>query len=201
MTKPDPRFEEITRQARVGHIGIITPDGYPRVVPVNFVNIGDRIYIHGADTGEKFEAFWTNQKVTFEIDLPYSLIPSYWRSDTYACPASQYYKSVLIQGTGAVVTDLTQKAGALQALMDKHQPEGGFTPITAEEPLYRKAIDEVAILRIDPDRMEKFGEHLPPETRRRIIEKLRERGGKIDLATADEIERRLNQTPSNEEQV
>jgi nitroimidazol reductase NimA-like FMN-containing flavoprotein (pyridoxamine 5'-phosphate oxidase superfamily) len=198
----DERFDDIAGRATVGHLGILTPDGYPRVIAVNFVHIGERIYLHGADTGEKFDVFKGGCKVTFEIDLPYALIPSYWRSETYACPASQYYKSMLIKGRGAVVSDPMEKAEALQALMEKHQPEGRFTPITPDDSLYRKALDEVAILRIDPEQIdikEKFGEHLPRATRSLIVENLRRRGGDIDLATADEIERRLQDKHSDEE--
>ena len=196
------RFEVISDRTQVGYLGIITPDNYPRVVPVNFATIGDRVYLHGATTGEKYDALSSGQKVTFCIAVPYSMIPSYWRSPDYACPASQYFESVLIRGRGVVVSDPTEKAKALQALMEKHQPEGGFKRLDASDPLYVKAIDEVAIFRIDPDRIDiriKFGDHLSPETRRRIIAKLRERDIGVDKITAQEMERRLETSQSEED--
>jgi len=50
----DPQqIAEILNTARIGQVGIITPDGYPRVVPINFVAIGDKIYFHTAREGEK----------------------------------------------------------------------------------------------------------------------------------------------------
>ena len=195
------RFELIAGRSQVGYLGIITPDGYPRTVPVNFVAIGDRVYFHGAATGEKHDALADGPKVTFCIAVPYSTIPSYWRSPDYSCPASQYFESVLIRGRGAIVVDRDEKAAALQALMEKHQPEGGFRRIDPADQLYTKAIEEVAIFRIDPDRIDirsKFGDHLSPETRRHIIEKLKERNLGDDPATAQEIERRLN-SPQTEE--
>ena len=197
-------FEAITASAQVGYLGITTPDGYPRVVPVNFATVGDRVYFHGACTGEKHDALASGQKVTFCIAVPYSMIPSYWRSPDYACPASQYFESVLIRGRGVVVSDPTEKAKALQALMEKHQPEGGFKRLDASDPLYVKAIEEVAIFRIDPDRIDirtKFGDHLSPETRRRIIAKLRERNIGIDKITAQEMERRLETSQSEEDNL
>jgi len=195
-------YEMLTRRVTVGHLGIITPDGYPRAVPVNFAAVGEKVYFHGASSGEKYDAFAAGQRVTFSIDLPYSAIPSYWRSEDYACPATQFFKSVLIRGRGAIVNDTTEKATALQTLMEKHQPEGGFERITGDDPLYSKALAEVTVFRIDPDRIdvrEKFGDHLSRETRQQLIGKLRERGRKRDLETALEMEKRLDRpTPPKE---
>lgn len=151
--------------------------------------------------GEKHDALASIQKVTFCIAVPYSMIPSYWRSSDYACPASQYFESVLIRGRGTIVVDHDEIASALQALMDKHQPEGGFRRIDPADPLYAKAIEEAAIFRIDPDRIDirsKFGDHLSAETRRGIIEKLKERDVGSDRATALEMERRLNLSQTEE---
>jgi len=205
MAEVDPEgsaYESVTSRVTVGHLGIITPDGYPRTVPVNFAAIGDKVYFHGASSGEKYDAFATGRRVTFSIDLPLSAIPSYWRSEGYACPATQFFKSVLIRGRGAIVNDTAEKARALQALMEKHQPEGGFERITGDDPLYSKALAEVTVFRIDPDRIdvrEKFGDHLSRETRQQLIGKLRERGRERDLETAREMEKRLDRpTPPKE---
>jgi nitroimidazol reductase NimA-like FMN-containing flavoprotein (pyridoxamine 5'-phosphate oxidase superfamily) len=191
----DQLFDLISRRTNVGYLGIATADGYPRTVPVNFISVGNRIYFHGAASGEKHDALADGQKVTFCIAVPYSMIPSYWRSPDYACPASQFFESVLIRGRGVVVVDRNEKAAALQALMDKDQPEGGFRRVDPADSLYARAIEEVAIFRIDPDRIDirtKFGDHLTPETRCRIIEKLKERNLGSDQATAHEMERRLS---------
>jgi nitroimidazol reductase NimA-like FMN-containing flavoprotein (pyridoxamine 5'-phosphate oxidase superfamily) len=196
------RFEAIAGRAQVGYLGITTPDGYPRVVPVNFATVGDRVYFHGARTGEKYESLATGQNVTFCIAVPYSMIPSYWRSTDYACPATQYFESVLIRGRGVVVSDPAEKAKALQALMDNHQPEGGFKRIDPDDRLYTKAVAEVAIFRIDPDRIDfrtKFGDHLSAEIRRLIITKLKERNIGVDKITAREMERRLETSQSEED--
>ena len=194
-------LEAISRHTDVGYLGIVTPDGYPRVVPVNFALLGDRIYFHGATRGEKFEVFQSEPKVTFCIAVPYAQLPSHWRSPEYACPATQYFKSVLIRGRGVLVSDTVEKATALQALMEKHQPEGKYRKITATEPLYTKAIPGVAIFRIDPDRIDirtKFGDQLSRETRLKLIAKLRERREPMDLETAAEMEARLENQSAGE---
>jgi hypothetical protein len=67
-------------------------------------------------------------------------IPSTFLDPERACPATTYYESAQAHGTLHVVTDLADKARALQALMVKYQPEGGHVPITEDHPLYRKAV-------------------------------------------------------------
>jgi len=189
--KTNATFLQIAAEASVGHLGIITPDGYPRVVPVNFVAVGETIYFHGAIRGEKFLAFHDRPKVTLSIDIPYALVPSYWRSEKYACPATQYFKSALVKGRGVIVEDADEKARALQALMEKHQPEGGYETIDPAVPHYAKALEHVGVYRVRCDSWSgkiKFGQDEPEKLQRTFIEKLRERGGPMDEATALEIE-------------
>ncbi|MBU0982801.1 MAG: pyridoxamine 5'-phosphate oxidase family protein, partial [candidate division Zixibacteria bacterium] len=47
-TCDDPdAFAAIVNETSIGNLGIVTPDGYPRVVPVNFAVIGETVYFHG----------------------------------------------------------------------------------------------------------------------------------------------------------
>jgi nitroimidazol reductase NimA-like FMN-containing flavoprotein (pyridoxamine 5'-phosphate oxidase superfamily) len=185
---------EIARLAQtceVGFLGINDPDGFPRVIPLNFVLIEEYIYFHGATEGEKFEALKTNPKVTFSYIEPYSLIPSHWLAKDYACPATIFFKSVYMRGVGSIVSDPHEKAIALQALMEKHQPEGRFRTIRSDDPMYTKAIAEVGIFRISPERVTtkfKLGQNESEKHRRHLIDRLRERGTELDIKTAAEIE-------------
>ncbi len=184
----------ILNTARIGQVGIITPDGYPRVVPINFVWLDDKIYFHTARKGEKYEAFEAEAKVTFSAEIVYSNIPSFWLGETSGCTATVFYESVLIRGVGAVVDDRREKAVALQTLMEKEQPEGKFRRFTADEPLYRKAIDEVGICRIDPVRIDlkvKLGQNRSRRVRQMLIEKLIARGRPRDIETAEQIGKTL----------
>ncbi|MBC8426547.1 hypothetical protein H8E07_20720 [bacterium] len=84
-------------------------------------------------------------------------------------------------------------AVALQALMEKYQPEGGFEPIDAHKRMYVKALERVGVFLVDGPwtAKVKFGSNEPETVRRAWIERLRERGEPLDLATADEIEKAL----------
>ena len=188
-------FQQIVQANNIGQLGIMTDDGYPRVVPINFVTIDDRVYFHGAGHGEKFDAFDENQKVTFSVDLPYAMIPSYWQDAEQGCRANQFFKSVLIRGRGVIVEDLDEKAVALQALMEKHQPEGRFRKITASEELYLESLEDTTIFRIDPDQVSvrsEMGQRLAVKIKTLLIEKLEERGSKIDLKTVAEIRKMID---------
>ena len=191
----DPRIiDSILRSSQIGYLGIVTPDGYPRVVPLNFVAEDRTIFFHGAVEGEKFTVLYSKPKVTFNVSQPYSFVPSYWLTKDHAGGASMLYRSVQINGQASVINDVVESAHALQLLMEKHQPEGGFRPITPEEDTYRKLLEETAVFRIDPDRVEcrvKLAQDKPEATRRELITRLEERGQGMDLQTAAEIRRML----------
>ena len=78
--------------------------------------------------------------------------------------------------------------------MAKYQPEGGYRPLDAASPMYRGALRNVGVFRVRTEAWTgkvKFGQNEPERLRRIFMEKLRERGAPIDLATAAEIERTL----------
>jgi nitroimidazol reductase NimA-like FMN-containing flavoprotein (pyridoxamine 5'-phosphate oxidase superfamily) len=194
--KSDDRqeFEYITRMAEVGHLGVVVADGYPRVVPVNFAVDGTTVYFHGATEGEKFLALESSPKVTFSIELPLSIIPSYWIGRENAGGATHYYKSILMRGTGQVVTDVTDKAHGLQLLMEKYQPEGGYRRVTAADPFYLDIVRNTAVFRVDPVQIDikiKLPFNKPEEFRRSLIERLTARAQGPDLATAAALRKSL----------
>ncbi len=134
----DQFFLEVAHKSQVGYLALNTDDGYPRSVALNFVALNDAIYFHGALAGEKFEVFSQSPKVGFTMAWELSYIPSNWTGPLYACPATQLFKSVEIRGTAFVVQDVTEKALALQALMEKHQDPGTFRKIDPEDKIYLK---------------------------------------------------------------
>jgi nitroimidazol reductase NimA-like FMN-containing flavoprotein (pyridoxamine 5'-phosphate oxidase superfamily) len=188
-------FAEVAARAEIGHFVIVTPEGWPRAVAVNFCAVAGRIYFHGALAGEKHDAVAAGGvRVGFTMNLPHSMIPSDWTAPGHACPATHFFKSVEIKGRCSLVADRAEKAVALQALMEKYQPEGGFDPVDPAQSRYAKALDGVGVFRIDPETWSgkvKFGQNEPARLRRRFVAELRRRGRPVDLATAAEIEKTL----------
>ena len=99
-----------------------------------------------------------------------------------------------------IVEDSDEEAAALQALMEKHQPEGYFRTITAAEELYRESLAGVTIFRIDPDQItvrNEMGQRLSAKIKAVLVNKLEERGGDVDLKTAAELKQQLDRQESD----
>lgn len=189
MTDRD-RMERLLEEATHGYLGVAGPDGWPRVVPLNFVTLQGKLYFHGATEGEKMAFLTADDRVTFVVVEDFSLVPSYFNDPRLACPATQYYKAVDIRGRARIVSDLDEKAGALQALMEKLQPEGGHAPIAAGDPLYRKSLQTTAVVAIEIERMTakfKFGQNLPASKRESVAGQLAARGCPIDHRTVEQM--------------
>jgi nitroimidazol reductase NimA-like FMN-containing flavoprotein (pyridoxamine 5'-phosphate oxidase superfamily) len=185
-------MERLLATVDYGVLGILTPDGWPSAVPLNFVFADGRIYFHGAGEGEKMAAIEHDARATFTVAEGYAIVPSYFRDPRLACPATQYYKCVMVRGRARVVSDVDEKARALQAMMDKLQPEGGFEPIEAGNPIYRKSLKTTAVVALEIERMTgkfKFGQNLPKGKRNEVAEQLEARGCPIDHATVDAMRR------------
>lgn len=168
----------------------LSNNGEPYGVPLNFVWWEEGIAFHGAKEGKKIELVMQNSNASFSVVKPYSLLPSYFSETTSACPASQLYASIIIQGTITIIDDNTQKASALNALMEKLQPEKGYETITAENPIYKKRLEEIAILKLMPHSIScklKMGQNLPPERKKLLLKHLEERGTPLDILSANAI--------------
>jgi len=177
---------------RHGFLAFVRTDGSPGLVALNFVRVGEQLYFHGSPEGEKMQSLARDPRVTFMTADPFSLIPSYWTDRKLACPATQYYKAVVVHGEVRIVTSREEKAEALQALMEKLQPEGGHAPISASDPLYSKSLDTTAVLALPLTEMTakfKFGQNQPARKRATIAANLRERSGPRDKETAAEMQR------------
>ncbi len=157
----------------------------PYSLPINFVRIDDVIYFHGAKSGKKVSILKQNKKASFSVVKPYSLIPSYFSSnDGLACPATHFFKSVIVDGEIEFVENNHEKILALSALMKKLQSEGGY--ISLSEDIYQKAIDATMVFKLkilDLRAKYKFGQHLKQERFDMIIEHLKKRDSSLDRAT------------------
>jgi len=157
----------------------------PYSLPINFVTLNGAIYFHGSKKGRKVEAIKANEHASFSAVKAYSIIASYMSSiDGLACPATQFFKSCLIDGKIKIVQESQEKIDALNALMAKLQSEGGYKDLN--DPIYKKAIDATNIFKLTPTNAKlklKFGQKLSDERFNMIIKHLEQRGTKEDLET------------------
>ncbi|WP_017814173.1 MULTISPECIES: pyridoxamine 5'-phosphate oxidase family protein [Paenibacillus] len=185
-------LEQFLGEVSFGFLGLAGEDGWPRVIPLNFAYGNGVFYMHGSRAGEKMKLLREDNKVTFSAAREYALIPSYFTDEEMACPATAFFKSVTVRGHAEVVTDLEEKAMALGIFMQKLQPEGGYDPITTEDPRYIPRLKGVALIKIIPDEWTakfKFGQNVRGQEREQIISGLQQRGSADDLSTLEMMEK------------
>lgn len=169
------KMVEFLDSEHTGRIASIDPDGYPQVVPMNFVYLDGSIYMHSHTRGEKLDNVVRNPKVGFEVDRELEFLPSYFEDPLDASVADTLYISVVIKGACSIVSDRGEKTLALNGLMAKYQPEGHYEPVRPD----MGVVDAVAILKITPEVMHgkyKIGQHMSRERRQELAEQILGRG-------------------------
>ncbi|MGH9998398.1 MAG: pyridoxamine 5'-phosphate oxidase family protein [Nitrosopumilaceae archaeon] len=172
--KSKEKIIKFLNEQETGRICSIDKDGYPQIIPMNFVFANDVIYMHSHTKGEKIENIKRNNKVGFEVDKSLEFLPSYFTDPLDASQADTLYISVVIKGTAALISDRSEKTLALNALMKKYQPEGKYENIRPD----MNVVDEVAIIKVIPSTMRgkyKIGQHLDKKTRLELAQKILER--------------------------
>ena len=172
--KSKKKIKEFLDVEHVGRIASIDENGFPQIIPMNFVFMNDAIYMHSHTKGEKLDNIRRNEKVGFEVDRELEFLPSYFEDPKDASLADTLYISVVVKGTGSIVEDRNEKTLALNGLMKKYQPEGKYDPLKPE----MEVIDEVAIIKVEPDSFRgkyKIGQNLQTRERIELAEKILER--------------------------
>ena len=167
---------EFLNSRPAGRIASIDNNGYPQIIPMNFVYYDGLIYMHSHPFGEKLENIRRNPNVGFEVDQHICFLPSYYFHPTDASQADTLYISVVIKGKAEIVHNNEEKARALNALMEKYQKEGRYEMLDANMP----SVHEVAIIKVIPTDMRgkyKVGQHWAPPYRLKMATNIVEREG------------------------
>jgi len=175
------KIKEFLDQEHVGRISSIDVNGYPQVIPMNFVFLNDFVYMHSHIKGEKIDNINRNNKVGFEVDRELEFLPSYFEDPKNASLADTLYISIVMKGFALLVTDREEKTLALNGLMKKYQPEGRYDPIESD----MKVLDAVAVIKVIPKSLfgkYKIGQHMHVDARKDLAQKILEH----NLPTAKE---------------
>jgi len=168
------KIKEFLNEEHVGRISSIDENGFPQIIPMNFVFLNDAIYIHSHVKGEKLDNISRNNKVGFEADRELEFLPSYFEDPNDASLADTLYISVVIKGIGSLVTDRKEKTLALNGLMTKYQPEGQYEPIKSD----MQVLDVVTVIKITPETIRgkyKIGQNMNPSDRMDLANKILKR--------------------------
>jgi uncharacterized protein len=167
---------EFLNHQPVGRIASVDSDGYPQVIPMNFVYRGAVVYMHSHPFGEKLDNIRRNPSVGFEVDQHICFLPSYYFHPNDASQADTLYISVVIKGRAEIVQSSEEKALALNALMEKYQKEGRYEPLDANMP----SVHEVTVIKVIPKDMRgkyKIGQHWTRPYRLKMAGNIIEREG------------------------
>ena len=169
---------------QTGRIASIDKNGFPQIVPMNFVFINDVIYLHSHIRGEKLDNIRRNKKVGFEVDKSLEFLPSYFSDPTDASLADTLYISVVIKGNASIISDKKEKTNALNGLMKKYQPEGGYEPIKLD----MDVLKEVEVIKITPESLRgkyKIGQNMDMKSRIDLARQILERNSATAKETLD----------------
>lgn len=183
------KIVEFLNNQSVGRIASIDINGYPQIIPMNFVYLqqgylnnnltdtirrSDAVYMHSYPLGEKLDNIKRNPKVGFEVDRHICFLPSYYFHPTDASQADTLYISVVIKGTAYIVENNEEKSQALNSLMKKYQKEGKYEILDPSMP----SVHEVTVIKIVPKEMRgkyKIGQHWAPAYRLKMAKHIVER--------------------------
>ncbi|MEK5035589.1 pyridoxamine 5'-phosphate oxidase family protein [Paenibacillus sp. FSL R7-0302] len=148
--KDEARIEQFLKQARIGFLGLV--DGnLPYVVPLNYVWMDGKLYIHGAGDGRRNQVMSDNSEVCFTVCEEYGTItnPVPAKTDTA-------YMSVMVFGQAEPVTDLDEATQVLQEMVNKYVPGYYNRPLSKQHvEKYRSAVygGPVQVYRITPQHL------------------------------------------------
>ena len=182
--KSKEKIIEFLSSQQTGRIASIDDDGFPQIIPMNFVFINGAVYMHSHTRGEKLDNIRRNQKVGFEVDKSLEFLPSYFSDPTDASLADTLYISVVIKGNASIVSDKEEKTNVLNGLMEKYQPEGGYEPISPD----MDVLKGVEVIKIVPESLRgkyKIGQNMDMKSRVDLARQILERNSHTAKETLD----------------
>jgi predicted FMN-binding regulatory protein PaiB len=188
---PPAEVERFVDAQELGRLVTVGADGTPHVGLYPFVREGETFDLHLVRADELAMDLKARPRCVFEVDEVLGVIPSYWVHAEYAGSATAYHRTVIFECQARVTEEPAAVAAQQRRLLARYQPEGGFRSVSPEDPLYRKALEQLAAVRLTVERTRvkfKLAQNRPPEARRRIIAELRKRNRPNDARAADALE-------------
>ncbi|MDC0187214.1 pyridoxamine 5'-phosphate oxidase family protein [Candidatus Nitrosopelagicus sp.] len=177
IIKSKDKIIKFLDEESTGRISSIDKDGFPQIIPMNFIFLDNSVYMHSHIRGEKIENIKCNSKVGFEVDRNLEFLPSYFSDPDDASLADTLYISVVIKGEATLVEDKKEKVLALNGLMKKYQPEGRYIPMRED----MDVLDATAVIKVTPKEMNgkyKIGQNMNKEEKIELATKILDKNSK-----------------------
>jgi len=192
-------IDAFVESQEMGRLVTVGEGGAPHIGLYNFVYDGASLELHLVRADEQVADLKARPRCLFEVDEILAVIPSHWVHPEHAGSATAYHRTVILECLGAVAENPAEVLAQQRRLLDKHQPEGGYRPLSVDEPLYRSALAQLAAVRLQVTGIRakfKLAQNRPVEARRRIIAELRKRGRAGDGRAADALQWTIDRHPS-----
>lgn len=125
------------------HVSMVTADGKPYVIPMNFGLRDNVLYIHGAGHGKKIDILSKHPEVCINFSTDHLLR---YQNEDVACSWSMKYRSVLCYGKVEFIAGEEEKRDALDVIMGQYSPKKfKYNP---------PSVREVCVMRIPITHME-----------------------------------------------
>ncbi len=131
--------ESILCSAFSGVLAVSGDEGYPYAVPLNFVYSNGFIYFHCALSGHKLDAIKRDDKCSFCVIGEEHNLPEKFTA---------LYKSVIVFGRAAEVSDKAEKLAAIDALAKKYSP---LEPDESRKKEIEGALGRLNMVKITPE--------------------------------------------------
>ncbi len=161
-------------------------DDVPYAVPVSFCYKDNKIYFHGAMGGRKYEILKNNPKVSFTASKIYSYIPSSFLNGKMI--PTQFFFSIYIEGEFETINDINNRKNILYELVRKYEPNNNNISIDDKMFDYAQHNMLIGVIKIHHITAKaKFGQNMPDEEIKIIINDLKDMAYDIDIETIDMI--------------
>lgn len=175
------------------------PEGWPVVVPTQFVLDGDEVLAHVAAGNPLLAALARDQRAMLSVAGDWAFVPSDWKAIGDDDPAlgipTTYYAAVQLRGRAATVESAAEIAAVLRRQLAALQPGTVVADPEEAHPAKLRGIRAV-ILTIDNVVAKfKFGGNVDAAHRASVAERLDQRNGPGDAAAAAHLRRRYGPGP------
>ena len=187
----DPALADaFVKGQRHGTLIATSAEGFPQVSLLPFVKDGDQIELHCVQEDPTFAALQTSPRATFLVSDFLAASRHDWVDPLDAGRATLNFRAIQFECTVALSTEPADVAAALARLLAAYEPGAEYTPI-ADGDFYGERLRRLAAVRLTVVRTQakfKVGPAGPPDLKRHVAAKLRERGEPNDARAADVIE-------------
>lgn len=156
-----------------------------------FIRRGGGFALHLNKADEQIADLRARPECLVEMDEPLATIPSHWLDERAGGFATAYHRTVAFECAATLIEDSERVAQLQNDFLARYQPEGRYQPVSAADPIYAGMVRALCgvELAVRATKVKfKLGQNRDFATRAKVVTRLRQRGGSLDVRTADAIQ-------------